>query len=223
MLIDLFSLCVLFSHLRTRGAALANSLFQTSSYARANVHMTREKNKRKFPWEHHVVCKGKTKPTRLLKGQLGLDLHSISQLVVSLFNFLIDLFSLYVLFSRFRPRDALMGICLLFFSLIMRTFARAWDDIGKKLFPRVASRGVKWENKTYKLKRSINYVLTPLFPWHSPVLQGHNVPIWQRTGRPRNHWALCWEQDLSSSSYKGRPIFFRWPVLRDIRKYLKEV
>ena len=25
----------------------------------------------------------------------------------------------------------------------------------KKLFPRVASRGLKWENKTYKLKRSI--------------------------------------------------------------------
>ena len=110
-----------------------------------------------------------------------------------------------------------------FFSLIMRTFARAWDDIGKKLFPRVASRGLKWENKAYKLKRSINYVLTPLFLWHSPVLQGHNVPIWQRTGRPRNHWALCWGQDLSSSSYKGWPIFFRWPVLRDIRKYLKEV
>ena len=37
----------------------------------------------------------------------------------------IDLFSLYVLFSHFRPRDALMGICLLFFSLVMRTFARA--------------------------------------------------------------------------------------------------
>ena len=27
----------------------------------------------------------------------------------------IDLFSLYILFSHFRPRDALMGICLLFF------------------------------------------------------------------------------------------------------------
>ena len=27
----------------------------------------------------------------------------------------IDLFSLYVLFSHFRPRDALMGICPLFF------------------------------------------------------------------------------------------------------------
>ena len=37
----------------------------------------------------------------------------------------IDLFSLYILFSHFRPRDALMGIFLLFFSLLMRTFARA--------------------------------------------------------------------------------------------------
>ena len=37
----------------------------------------------------------------------------------------------------------------------MRTFARAYDDIWKKLYPRVASRGLKWENKTYKLKRSI--------------------------------------------------------------------
>ena len=27
-----------------------------------------------------------------------------------------DLFSLYVLFSHFKPRDALMGICLLYFS-----------------------------------------------------------------------------------------------------------
>ena len=34
-------------------------------------------------------------------------------------------FSLYVLISYFRPRDALIGICFLFFSLVMRTFARA--------------------------------------------------------------------------------------------------
>ena len=37
----------------------------------------------------------------------------------------IDLFSFYVLFSHFKPRDALMGICLLFFSLVVRTFVRA--------------------------------------------------------------------------------------------------
>ena len=56
----------------------------------------------------------------------------------------IDLLSLYILFSHFRPRDALMGVFYLFFSLITRTlFARAEDDIWKKLFPRVASRGLK--------------------------------------------------------------------------------
>ena len=40
---------------------------------------------------------------------------------------IIGLFSLYILFYHFRPRDALMGICLLCLSLVlvMRTFARA--------------------------------------------------------------------------------------------------
>ena len=37
----------------------------------------------------------------------------------------------------------------------MRKFARAYDDIWKKLFPRVASRSLKWENKMYKPKRPI--------------------------------------------------------------------
>ena len=67
----------------------------------------------------------------------------------------IDLLSLYILFSHFKPHDALMGISLLIFSIVMRTFARAQDEIWKKLFPRVKSHGLKWENKTYKLKRSI--------------------------------------------------------------------
>ena len=48
--IDLFSLYVLFSYLRPRDATLVNSFFQLSSYARANVRITRErKNKRKIP------------------------------------------------------------------------------------------------------------------------------------------------------------------------------
>ena len=38
---------------------------------------------------------------------------------------LIDLFSLYVLFSHFRPRDVLKGIFLLFFHKLMRTYSRA--------------------------------------------------------------------------------------------------
>ena len=33
--------------------------------------------------------------------------------------------------------------------------ARAYDDIWKKQFSGISSRGLKWENKTYKLKRSI--------------------------------------------------------------------
>ena len=46
----------------------------------------------------------------------------------------IDLFTLYVLFSHFRPRDALMGICLLFFSLVMRTFAGAGTTFERNYF-----------------------------------------------------------------------------------------
>ena len=48
-LIDLFSLYVLFSHLRPRDGTKGNSFFQMSSYARANVRITKEKNKRKIP------------------------------------------------------------------------------------------------------------------------------------------------------------------------------
>ena len=47
--IDLFSLYVLFSHLRPRDATPENSFFQVSSYARANVRITCEKTKGKFP------------------------------------------------------------------------------------------------------------------------------------------------------------------------------
>ena len=44
--IDLFSLYVLFSHFRPRDATQGNSFFQLSSYARANVPITNDKNKR---------------------------------------------------------------------------------------------------------------------------------------------------------------------------------
>ena len=37
----------------------------------------------------------------------------------------------------------------------MLNCARAENEISKKLFPRVASRGLYWENEMYKLKRSI--------------------------------------------------------------------
>ena len=38
----------------------------------------------------------------------------------------------------------------------MHVNARAGDYISKKEFTGVQSRGLKWENKTYKLKRSIS-------------------------------------------------------------------
>ena len=46
---DLFSLYVLFSHFRPRDVTPENSFFQVSSYARANVRITCEKTKGKFP------------------------------------------------------------------------------------------------------------------------------------------------------------------------------
>ena len=48
-LIDLFSLYILFSHFRPRDATRGNSFFQMSSYARANLRITNEKTKGKFP------------------------------------------------------------------------------------------------------------------------------------------------------------------------------
>ena len=44
-LIDLFSLYILFSHFRLRDATRENSFFQMSSYARANLRITNEKQK----------------------------------------------------------------------------------------------------------------------------------------------------------------------------------
>ena len=63
MQIDLFGLYILFSHFRPRDATRGNSFFQMSSYARANLRITTEKTKGKFPWGHHVVWNGKTKCT----------------------------------------------------------------------------------------------------------------------------------------------------------------
>ena len=61
--IDLFSLYVLLSHFRPRDATRGNSFFQMLSYARANVRITNENTKGKFPWGHHVVWNEKTKHT----------------------------------------------------------------------------------------------------------------------------------------------------------------
>ena len=52
---DLFSLYVLFSHLRPRDGTPENCFFQISSYSCALVCLIYEKTKGKFPGEHHVV------------------------------------------------------------------------------------------------------------------------------------------------------------------------
>ena len=65
-----------------------------------------------------------------------------------------DLFSLYVLFSHFRPRDATRGN-----SFFQMSYARANVPITTKKKQKANSHeGITWsemENKTYKLKRSI--------------------------------------------------------------------
>ena len=68
---------------------------------------------------------------------------------------LIDLFSLYVLFSHFRPRDATRGNSFFQMSSYARANVRITNAENKRQIPMRASRGLKWENKTYKLKRSI--------------------------------------------------------------------
>ena len=70
----------------------------------------------------------------------------------------IDHLSSYALFSQFRPRDVLQGICLLFLHKLcihMLCINVHRTHIWEKQFSRVPSRGLKG-NKTYKLKRSID-------------------------------------------------------------------
>ena len=71
------------------------------------------------------------------------------------FPVLIDLFGLYVLFSHFRPRDDPKGIFLLFFHKLCIHMHVHKTTFERETVPRVASRGLKLDNKTYKLKRFI--------------------------------------------------------------------
>jgi len=89
----------------------------------------------------------------------------------------IDLFSLYVLFSNFKPRDVTRGNSFFQMSSYARANVRITNDKNKKKIPMRALRGPKRENKMYKLKRSIGeeFHLT-LFTWipscrTSPVSQ----------------------------------------------------
>ena len=63
--------------------------------------------------------------------------------------------SLYVLFSHFRPRDATRGYSFFQMWSYARANVRITNDKNKRKIPMRASRGLKWENKMYKLKRSI--------------------------------------------------------------------
>ena len=60
----------------------------------------------------------------------------------------IDLFSLYVLFSHFRPRDATPGNS--FFSNVVPAVANVRitnEKKNKRQIPMRASRGLKWKTK----------------------------------------------------------------------------
>ena len=73
-----------------------------------------------------------------------------------------DLFSLYVLFSHFRPRDATRGNSFFQMSSYARANLRITNEKTKRKIPMRASRGLKWENKMYKLKRSIPLVIVKI-------------------------------------------------------------
>ena len=73
----------------------------------------------------------------------------------------IDLFSLYVLFSHLRPRDATRGNSFFQMSSYARANVRITNDRNKRKISMWASRGLKWENKMYKLKRSILRWISP--------------------------------------------------------------
>ena len=76
--------------------------------------------------------------------------------VISCFfpSFVVDLFSLYVLFSHFRPRDVTRGNSFFQMSSYARANVRIINEKNKRQIPMKASRGLKWQSKMYKLKRS---------------------------------------------------------------------
>ena len=58
-------------------------------------------------------------------------------------------------FPHFRPRDATRGNSFFQMSSYARANVRITNEKNKRKIPMRASRGLKWKNKTYKLKRSI--------------------------------------------------------------------
>ena len=67
------------------------------------------------------------------------------------------------MFSHFRPRDATRGNSFFQMSSYARANVRITIEKNKREIPMRASRGLKWENKMYKLRRSILTGHCPLF------------------------------------------------------------
>ena len=63
---------------------------------------------------------------------------------------MISLFRLQVLFSQFRSRDVLIGVCLLTVHKLCTLV-----QVDSATFSGATSHGLQWKNKTYKLKSSV--------------------------------------------------------------------
>ena len=72
----------------------------------------------------------------------------LRKMLIATSRVIIDLFTFYVLFSHFRPRNVTLGNG--FFQ--MSSYARAYVCIAYEKNTKGKSRGLKWENKTYKLE-----------------------------------------------------------------------
>ena len=66
-----------------------------------------------------------------------------------------DVVSLYVLYSCFTPCDATLGNCFFQMLFYAHAHARIMKTQKDTVIPMRTSPGLKWENKTYNLKRSI--------------------------------------------------------------------
>ena len=77
-----------------------------------------------------------------MKSKVNAEFLSLDLLLIfhSRRALVIDLFSLYVLFSHFRPRDALMGICLLSFI----SYAHICTCIRRHLKETIPSSSITW-------------------------------------------------------------------------------
>ena len=119
----------------------------------------------------HVALSSNSTQTNFILGKKMIILIIISSMIIlvtifiimtslssfpslQLFQFFrssIDHFSLYVLFSHFRPRDATRGNSCFQMSSYARANVRITNDKNKRKIPMRTSRGLKWANNTYKI------------------------------------------------------------------------